>query len=139
MEKVFVTSLCHYAHKNKTFRTFLDNYTDSYRQEFQEYLVHHTVLSGKRYPLSKEESSNLHKAIVLGEKIAKKKKKKPASSRRELVFHFHIAFRLDPEMTIDTRCNQIMKEKVSPEDLLEWYERLKVSDEEAILGEGQSI
>jgi len=51
------------------------------------------------------------------------------SPNHNLAFHFLLAFKLKDPVTIDTLCNQMMKEKVNAGDLWEWYERLTISDE----------
>lgn len=121
-EKVFITSFCYYDEKGKTFRAFLDNFTNSYRQKYLEYIHNKTLVGQNRYPLQLPKT--VQKMIVSTERTTDK----PKSSQRHLAFCLQLAFYFKPEITIDTQCNQMTYDPVQVDDLWEWYEKLKISD-----------
>lgn len=119
-EKIFITSFCHYHDKGETFKSFLQTFTTSHRQEFLNYIVGHTLLGHERY--------KPHDAGMLQKMIAFMEEDNPESNYRHLAFRMQVAFAFKELVAIDTQCNQMTKEKVNAGDLWEWYEKLIVND-----------
>jgi len=120
IEKVIITSLCHFTEKGITMQAFLRTFMKSYRQEYLNYMVKHTLLGENRYQLS--DTRTFQKITAFMEK------ENTVACRRNLGFRLQLSFEFDPPVTIDTQCNQMMNEVVQAEDLWEWYQRLTISD-----------
>lgn len=120
-EKIFITSFCHYRGKGKTFKAFLRTFTTSFRQEYLDYITGHTLLGAERY--TPYDDDILQKMIVFLEED------NPESNRRHLAFCMQVAFAFQDAVTIDTQCNQMIREQITAEVLWEWYEKIMINQE----------